>query len=56
MQFSLFKSVAEESAPVKENAGDRDGLRPYQRDRVDECMRLLASHRSVVITLHTGAG
>ncbi len=54
MQFSLFQKPTEE-VPVIE-AGDRDGLRDYQRERVTQCLDLLQTHRSTVMVLHCGAG
>ncbi len=34
--------------------GDADGLRDYQRERVDETLSLLTQNRSVTMVLHPG--
>lgn len=57
LQTSLFSSEStKESAPAKAYNGDPDGLRDYQRERVDETLSLLTQHRSVTFVLHPGAG
>ncbi len=55
LQRNLFDNPSE---PKKEPGciinGDVDGLRSYQRERVDETMSLLKDNRSCVIILHPG--
>jgi ATP-dependent helicase IRC3 len=56
LQTSLFKTSEPEKKVTQARTGDPDGLRDYQRHRVDQCITLLAAFRSVLLNMHTGAG
>lgn len=51
LQTSLFK----ESPVSGRQKGDPDNLRDYQRERADQAVALLKTHRSCLMVLHTGA-
>jgi len=54
-QRLLFKTESDRNnVPVP--SGDPDGLRDYQRHRVDQIRTLLGTFRSSLLTLHTGGG
>ncbi len=55
LQTSLF-GVEKQSVEETRVIGDPDGLRDYQRERVDETLSLIKDNRSCTMTLHPGAG
>jgi len=54
LQRNLF--APDEPAELERAAGDPDGLRDYQRLRVDQTLKLFENNRSVLMSLHCGAG
>lgn len=52
LQTSLFG----DSGSAAKDRGDPDNLRDYQRERADQAVSLLKTHRSCLMVLHTGAG
>ena len=53
-QLNMWAAPKVEAAIVP--AGDKHGLRPYQREAVDAVLRDLARVRSTLVVAHTGAG
>lgn len=54
LQTSLFSPAEQTKESGCIATGDADGLRDYQRERVDETLSLLSQFRSVTMVLHPG--